>query len=153
MGTSGGQTPGPSNRLLIGPRLPEAELRRPRPLGCVAVLVVCLLFVYFSNRSWRLRSGSVARDRVQDKTCSTCSLHLPIYSLRMTQVLCDPGPWWESRPWGLAAVAAQYLVLYPRPYPTSRLENALPLSASSQELCAAFTATLVYPRAVGAFPT
>lgn len=27
MATSGGQTPGPSNRLLIGPRLPKAELR------------------------------------------------------------------------------------------------------------------------------
>jgi hypothetical protein len=74
MGTSGGQTLGPSNRLLIGQRLPEAELRLPRPLCCVAVLVVVSQVVYFFKRSWRLKSKSVAKDGIQEKMCSTCSL-------------------------------------------------------------------------------
>lgn len=76
--TSGGQTPGPSNRLLIGPRLPKAELCLSHPLYSVAVLVVCLPLVYFSNRSWKPRSRSFAKDEIQEEMCSTCSLRLPI---------------------------------------------------------------------------
>lgn len=61
MVTSGGQTQDPGNRLLIGPRLAGVELRLPPAQPCCC-FGCCLPAVYFCNRSWRLRSGSVAKD-------------------------------------------------------------------------------------------
>lgn len=107
MVTSGGQTQDPGNRLLIGPRLAGVELRLPPAQPCCC-FGCCLPAVYFCNRSWRLRSGSVAQDEIQEKTCSTCSFAPTDYSPTDSIAPQSPSRLWESCASCPASATAQY---------------------------------------------
>lgn len=106
-----------------------------RPPGRVAVLVVVLPAVYFCNRSWRLRSGSVAKDEIQEKTCSTCSFAPTDYSPTDNIAPQSPSRLWEPCSACPASAAAQYFGVRtsaPRP-PASPPSHAISFSAKSQK--------------------
>lgn len=127
MGTSGGPTQDPGNSLLIGPRLAGAELRLPPALPCCC-FGCCLPAVYFCNRSWRLWSGSVAKDEIQEKTCLTCSVAPPDYSPTDDIAPQSPSRLGESCSSCPASATAHYFsVRTSAPSPHHR--SAMPLSS------------------------
>lgn len=126
MVTSGGQTQDPGNRLLIGPRLAGVELRLPPAQPCCC-FGCCLPAVYFCNRSWRLRSGSVARDEIQEKTCSTCSFAPTDYNPTDSIAPQSPSRLWESCASCPASATAQcFSVRTSAPRPDHRSAMSFP---------------------------